>query len=56
MKQNEENSKDKSNKKDGNKENLEMLLDNNSETYQIMKNQRLKNIKKEQFYKIIQKT
>ncbi len=44
MKQNEENSKDKSNKKDGNKENLEMLLDNNSETYQIMKNQRPKNI------------
>ena len=44
MQQNEENSKDKSNKKDGNKENLEMLLDNNSETYQIMKNQRPKNI------------
>lgn len=42
MKKNNENSKNKSNNIEEHKNNLDMLLDNNSESYQIMKNQKPK--------------
>ena len=42
MKKNNENSQNKSNNFEEPKDNLDMLLDNNSESYQIMKNQKPK--------------